>query len=170
MPALLTRSSTAWRSCWKPSCAAGTRANKTKSHFPRIGTWRTNSRSLRFTRFLTTAFPTRRPTENPTRLVSKPLGRARKTIRWLAQLLPCRWTTLKSAVFLRRWTRPLGLRADWWETLGLGSSRLNRQPVTAFESPPPQYFTATRRANPGSEAMNTLPATFLGLISSFRHA
>ena len=170
MSALLRRSCTACQSPWKSAWAAGIRAMKTISHPPFRLVWRITSRSLRFTRFRTTAFPTWRLTESPTRLVGIPLGCIRSTTNWFARLPPWRRTTRNSAVFLRRRSRLRERCGDGWVGTTLsGSSKLYRQPYAALEAPSPQHLPTTPGVGPGAKAMNALPASFLGLVGSFGH-
>ena len=131
---------------------------KTASQPPLTGLVRTASRNLRFTLFLTTAFPIRLLIRNPNRLSSRPLARKRITSKRFAALLPSRWIWEYRLLLVRRVLRCIS-----------GVFCLNRQPVASFEPPPPQNRTSVGGAGARPEPMDSGPAAFFGLIGALRH-
>ncbi len=96
----------------------GRRAMKTTSWPGDIASWRglPASRKRRFTRFRTTALPTRLLTEKPKRLWSSPLGSTQSTNRKWGHERPSLFTRWNSSSSLRRYLFSIaGIRLEQFE-------------------------------------------------------
>jgi len=122
------------------------------------------SRNRRFTRFLTTAPPSRLPTAKPYRLVPSSLGSVLNTSRLLAHDLPLVQTSSKSLLPVSRSSLLMPAPRATHVV-----SPSDRQPRATLQPSPSEHFSTTASAHTLQKAMLSLSRYLLRLISSLRH-
>lgn len=160
----LTRSaSSSWIDPEGTSAARG-RAITTRSKGPRpLRALRNHSRTWRLTRFLVTAFPTRRLTVRPRRGCDPRLGVASNTNCRPATRRPVRPTLRKSRDSRRRSARE---KRPVEHCTGLLRRGGDRQALPALRATAFEDRTAATRLHPGSKAVDAPAADPAGLVGA----